>query len=204
MPQTRSATSNGAVIALVLVGGALATGVAALFMAVRSYASPAMLDFRASTAYFLIACLFTGLVVGTAVLLTRPRGPLAPIAAAVSAYVAIEVGGRIGVIIGITLSIEAMPGGRQLIEIWKPSFGRFQAYELLALVVAAGLAALRVLTAKTGGTSAPGNAGGPGAPYGAPGRQPFPAPPPSYQPPAPGQGPTPGGPQGGPPPYGGA
>ncbi|MGI5205517.1 hypothetical protein ACQEU6_28550 [Spirillospora sp. CA-108201] len=205
MPQNRPATSNGGLIALILVGGAVATGVAALFMTVRSYASPAMLGFRTSPAYFLIACLFTGLVVGTAVLPTRPRGPLAPIAAGVSAYVAMEVGGRIGMILGLMLSAQGMPSSGFLSAVLKPFFGRYQAFELLALVVAAGLAALRVLTARTG-ASQPWNAGGPGGPFGAPGRPPHPAQPPSYQPPfpGPGQGPAPGAPQGGPPPHGGA
>lgn len=200
MPQNRPATSNGGVIALILVGGAFATGVAALFMTVRSYASPAMLGFRTSPAYFLIACLFAGLVVGTAVLPTRPRGPLAPILAGLSAYVAMEVGGRIGVILGLMLSAQGMPSGEFLTAVLKPAFGRYQAFELLALVAAAGLAGLRVLTAKTGGASQPWNAGAPGGPFGAPGQ------PPSYQPPFPGggQGPVPGGPQGAPPPHGGA
>ncbi|MEV0661843.1 hypothetical protein ACIBI3_04330 [Actinomadura luteofluorescens] len=188
MPQTRSATSHGGVIALILVGGAVATGVAALFMTVRAYASPAMLGFRTSPAYFLIACLLAGLVVGTAVLPTRPRGPLAPIAAGLSAYVAMEVGGRIGVILGLMLSAQGMPSGEFLTAILKPAFGRYQAFELLALVAAAGLAGLRVLTARTGGASQPWNGGAPGGPFGAPGQ------PPSHRPPfpGPGQGPVPG------------
>lgn len=208
MPQNRSATSNGGVIALILVGGAVATGVAALFMTVRSYASPAMLGFRTSPAYFLIACLFAGVVVGAAVLLTRPRGPLAPIAAGLSAYVAMEVGGRIGVFLGVVLSDQGLPSGHFVTALLKPAFGRYQAYELLALVVAAGLAGLRVLTARSGGASQPWNAGAHGGPP-MPGGAPFPGQPmqpPSYQPPfpGPGQGPVPGGPQGPPPPHGGA
>ncbi|WP_433465651.1 hypothetical protein [Spirillospora sp. CA-128828] len=219
MAQTRTATSSGGVIALILIGGALATGVAAVFITARAWVSPTMVGFRTSTAFFLIACLFTGLVLGAAVLLTRPRGPLAPILAAVSAFVAMEVGVRIGVIIGVTLSLRGAPDGL-ITDVLKPAFTRFQAYELLACAVAGGLATLRVLTAKTGGAasqqwSPPGGSfGGPGGPpfpaqQPAPGQLPFPGQQPApYQPPGPapgpGQGPAPGGPQGAPPPHGGA
>jgi hypothetical protein len=209
MAQTRTATSSGGVIALVLVGGAIATGVAAIFISVRAYVSPAMEGFRHSTAYFLFACLVTGLVLGAAVLVTRPRGPLAPILAAVSAFVAMEVGVRIGVVLGIVISVREMPGDHFLTDVMKPVFTRFQAYELLACVVAGGLAALRVLTAKTGPAPQPWNAGAPGGAFGP---QPYPGQPAAGQPPfagrppsqPPGQGPAPGSPQGPPPPHGGA
>ncbi|WP_143220567.1 hypothetical protein, partial [Actinomadura sp. CNU-125] len=144
MPQTRSATSNGVVIGLIMVGGALATGVSIVATIIRNYVSPDFIQFRASTTYFLIECFFVGLVVGGVLLLTRPRGPVAPIAAAIAAYVALEVGVRIGAYMSIIVSFERFPGTGPLGDLLKPTFSEFQAYELLASLVAGGLALAKV------------------------------------------------------------
>ncbi|WP_141579537.1 hypothetical protein [Actinomadura sp. WMMA1423] len=229
MSHPRSATSNGGVLALVLVGGAVATGAAALLWALHI-----LLGVLPSVPYFLFTCLVTGVVTGAPMMLARPRGPLAPIAAGPAAYVAVEVGARIGLILGQVLHGE-IPTGGFMLRVWEPQFSIYQAYELLAVVAAAGLAGLRVVTASKGGTSQPWNAGGPGGPFGSPGgpftpggpphpgyaprpgQGPFPGQPPAGQPvrppapvhqpppvPGPGQGPAPRGPQGPPPPHGGA
>ncbi|MFV2177112.1 hypothetical protein ACFHW2_25670 [Actinomadura sp. LOL_016] len=192
MPQTRSATSNGVVLALIMVGGALATGVAIVFTIVRNYMSPDMVEFRTSTTFFLIECFFVGAVVGSMLLFTRPRGPLAPLAAAVAAYVALEVGIRIGAYMTPIVSFGDFPGTGPLGDLLQPVFTKFQAYELLASLVAAGLALAKVMTASSGGTNQP--YGAPGQPFGAPG-QPMPGQPMPGQPmpgqPMPGQ-PMPG------------
>ncbi|MES9540745.1 MULTISPECIES: hypothetical protein [unclassified Actinomadura] len=229
MPQPRSATSNGGVIALILVGGAVATGAAALLWALHI-----LLGFFPSVPYFLFTCLVTGVATSAPMLLARPRGPLAPIAAGPAAYVAVEVGARIGLILGQVMDGDIPPGGF-ILRVLEPTFSIYQAYELLAVAAAAGLAGLRVMTASKGGTSQPWNAGAPGGPFGSPagpfapglppnpgyapmpGQGPFPGQPsagqpmqppaPVYQPPpvpGAGQGPASGGPQGAPPPHGGA
>ncbi|GGU94342.1 hypothetical protein GCM10010182_07990 [Actinomadura cremea] len=171
MPQTRSATSNGVVLALIMVGGALATGVAIVFTIIRNHHSPDIRGFQVSTTFFLIECLFVGAVVGGTLLFTRPRGPLAPIAAAIAAYVALEVGVRIGAYLSIIVSFQRFPGTGPLGDLLKPVFTRFQVYELLASLIAAGLALAKVMMASSGGTNQP--YGAPGQPFGTPG-QPMP------------------------------
>ncbi|MFD0901204.1 hypothetical protein [Actinomadura sediminis] len=193
MPQTRSATSTGAVFALIMVGGALATGVVLVLTTFRNYHSFTMLGFRASDGYFLMECFLAGAVIGGVLLFTRPRGAAAPIAAAIAAFVAVEVGVRIGAYIAIMLSVGHFPGTGPLGDLLEPGPVKFMAYELLASLVAGGLALAKVLMSSGAGTNPAFGAGAPGQPFGAPG-QPFGAPgqPPAGQPyGAPGQ-PVPG------------
>jgi hypothetical protein len=143
MSQSRPATSTGGAIALVLVGGAVATGVVILLAAFASYPSPEMLSFRASTGFYLFNCALCGLVTALGLLLCRPRGPLPPIVAAVSALVAFEVGKRIGALLALMIGLERMPDGI-VSAIMKPHVNKYLAYELLAVAIAGGIAALRV------------------------------------------------------------
>ncbi|WP_433144754.1 hypothetical protein ACQPZ8_00740 [Actinomadura nitritigenes] len=143
MSQSRPATSTGGAIAMVLVGGAVATGLVILLAAFASYPSPEMLSFRASTGFYLVNCALCGLVTALGLLLCRPRGPLPPILAAVSALVAFEVGKRIGATLALMIGLERMPDG-MVSAIMKPHFNKYLAYELLAVVIAGGIAALRV------------------------------------------------------------
>lgn len=130
---------------MVLVGGAVATGVVTLIAAFASYPSPEMLSFRTSTGFYLFNCALCGLVTALGLLLCRPRGPLPPILAAVSAFVAFEVGKRIGATLALMIGLERMPDG-MMSAIMKPHFNKYLAYELLAVVIAGGIAALRVGT----------------------------------------------------------
>lgn len=130
---------------MVLVGGAVATGLVTLLAAFASYPSPEMLSFRASTGFYLFDCALCGLVTALGLLLCRPRGPLPPILAAVSALVAFEVGKRIGATLALMIGLERMPDG-MMSAIMKPHFNKYLAYELLAVVIAGGIAALRVGT----------------------------------------------------------
>jgi hypothetical protein len=174
---------------MVLLGGAVATGVVIAISAFASYPSPEMLSFRASTGFYLFNCAICGLVTALGLLLCRPRGPLPPILAAVSALVAFEVGKRIGAYLALMIGLERMPDG-MVSAIMKPHFNKYFAYELLAVVIAGGLAALRVGT--SGGFGAAGQ------------QQPAwtgPQPAAGYGQPQPGQ-PQPGQPQPGQPPMG--
>lgn len=230
MAGNRTATSAAGVIVLILVGGAVATGVLVITTFAAVYETDVLAGFRHSTAYYALQCFFTGLLTAIAVMLTRPRGPLAPIVAAVSGYVALYVGVRLGVwLYAATHGLDVGHYFDFFKETVKP---HFDAWDLLAPAVAGGIAGLRVLMVS--GSLAPGQPAGPpfpqpggyGQPYPpAPGQppaqppmqpnmQPPMQPPGQYQPPGPyqpppapgsgGQGAPPGGPQGGPPPYGGA
>ncbi|MFB4299771.1 hypothetical protein [Actinomadura sp. NTSP31] len=218
MSQSRPATSTGGAIAMVLVGGAVATGVVIAASAFASYPSPEMLSFRSSTGFFLFVCVLGGLVTALGLLLCRPRGPVPPILAAVSALVVMEVGKRIGALLAVMIGLERLPDGL-VTEIMKPHVNKYFAYELLAVVIAGGLGALRVSMsggfgpARQGqpGWTGPQPAGGfgqppmgqpaqpfgapPAQPYGTPGGQPMQPPPPSGQPfnapPPPGNQPPP-------------
>ncbi|RSN70417.1 hypothetical protein [Actinomadura sp. WAC 06369] len=201
MPQTRSATSTGAVVALIMVGGALATGVAIVLTIFRNYHSLTMIEFRASTVYFLMECFFVGLVVGGSLVFTRPRGPLAPIGAAIAAFVAMEVGVRIGAYLAIMLSIQGFPGTGPIGDLMEPAPVKFMFYELLASLVAAGLALVKVLMSSGAGTAPAFGPGGPGQPFGAPGQPPAGAPYGAPGQPIPGQ-PMPGQPMPGQPMHG--
>ncbi|MWA01493.1 hypothetical protein F8568_014110 [Actinomadura sp. LD22] len=148
MSQSRPPTSTGGAIAMVLVGGAVATGATIVLSAFATYPSPEMLSFRTSTGLYLFNCAICGLVTALGLLLCRPRGPLPPILAAVSALVAFEVGKRIGSLLALMIGLEHMPDG-MVSAIMKPHFNKYFAYELLAVVIAGGLGALRV--ASSGG-----------------------------------------------------
>ncbi|WP_344260755.1 hypothetical protein [Actinomadura napierensis] len=220
MSQSRPATSTGGAIAMVLVGGAVATGVVIAASAFASYPSPEMLHFRSSTGFFLFVCVLGGLVTALGLMLCRPRGPVPPILAAVSALVVMEVGKRIGALLALMIGLERVPDG-MVSAIMKPRFDKYFAYELLAVVIAGGLGALRVSMSGgfgaaqqrqpgwTGPQPQPGAGFGqppmgqpaqpfgapPAQPYGAPGGQPMQPPPPSGQPfnapPPPGSQPPP-------------
>ncbi|TYK50509.1 hypothetical protein [Actinomadura decatromicini] len=216
----RPATSAFGVIALILVGGAAATVIGAVMMYARLYESPTLIGMRQSTAYYALLCALVGLVTGAGVMLTRPRGPVAPIFAVVAGYVALYVGIRIGVL-GYAFGHGSVPF-RFVTELMKP---RFEAWHLLAPFMAGAVAGLRTLMV-AGGTAPrrpagqafgqpfgqPGGYGQPGA-YGPggqgrpapqfPGQPPVPGQPAPYQAPGAGQGPYPGPPQGGPRPNGG-
>lgn len=194
MAPTRPATPAAGVIALILVGGAIATAVAAFMMYAGSYQTDVLESFRHSTAYYVLDCALIGFFTAVGVMLTRPRGPLAPIAAAFAACVALYVGNRLGVLAHLLPG--GLPGGGLLTAIMKY---RFNVEDLVAPLVAGGVAGLRVLM--VAGSLPP-----PAHPYQpAPGRPPVP--PFQAPPPPPAQGWAPGGPQGGPqggpPPHGG-
>ncbi|TDC76578.1 hypothetical protein, partial [Actinomadura sp. 7K507] len=146
MTQTRPATPAFGVVALILLGGAIATAVGAIMMFFRLYQSDLLPDFRHSTAYYVLACAAMGFFTAIGVMLTRPRGPLAPILATISACVALYVGNRLGVIF-YAAAFSGFPSDNFFIEVWKYTF---DAEDLLAPAVAALIAGLRVaMAAKT-------------------------------------------------------
>ncbi|MGP4023158.1 hypothetical protein [Actinomadura sp. 3N407] len=225
MAQTRPATPVAGTIALVLLGGAVATAVGAIMMFARLYQTDLLEAVRHSTGYYAFACVLVGFFTAIGLMLTRPRGPVAPIVAVISAIVALYVGNRLGVIT-YAVTHGGVPGGDFLVDVMKY---HFDVEDLLAPLVAGIIGGLRV--AMVAGSLAPRRPsgqpfpqpGGHGRPYPpAPGQQmpgqqmpgqqmpgqpPVPGQP--IQPPAPsGQPyppPGPGGPhQGGPPPSGGA
>ncbi|MBO2464668.1 hypothetical protein [Actinomadura violacea] len=191
MSQSRPPTPMGGAIAMVLVGGAVATGVVTVLTTFRAYPSPELLSFRASTGFFLLICALGGLVTALGLMLCRPRGPVPPILAAVSGFIVMEVGGRIGTVLAWLIGQETVPDALWK-AIFKFQFNKYVAYELLAVLIAGGLAALRVALsggfgpaqqrppAWTGpqpagyGQPQPGQPGQPGMPY--PGRPPMPPP----------------------------
>jgi hypothetical protein len=178
------------------VGGAVATGVGVVLTFVGVYQSPFLAGFRTSTAYYASHCVIAGLLTAAGLFLTRPRGPVAPIVAAVSAFVALYVGTRIGVFLyGATHGVPFT--GEYVSAVLNY---RFQGRDLLAPLAAGAVAGLRVAMASSGsGRSA-------GPPFPQPGPQPFPPgqpPAPPFQP-GPPQGSGPGTPPGWTPPHGGA
>ncbi|MEU8798296.1 hypothetical protein [Spirillospora sp. NPDC048819] len=217
MAQTRPATPAAGTIALVLLGGAVATAAGAFMLYFRHYQSDLLEAVRHSTGYYALACVLVGFLTAIGLMLTRPRGPVAPIIAVISAIVALYVGNRLGVIL-YAVTHGGVPGGDFLIEVMKY---RFDVEDLLAPLVAGIIGGLRV--AMVAGSLPPRGSSGrpypptpgqpmPGQPMpGQPmhGQPPVPGQP--FQPPAqPGQQPyappaVPGGPyQGGSPPSGGA
>ncbi|SPT60857.1 hypothetical protein K8Z49_29185 [Actinomadura madurae] len=196
MSQTRPATPVAGTIALVLVGGAVATGIGVILTFAGIYQSPFLAEFRTSTAYYALHCVVVGVLTAAGLVLTRPRGPAAPIVAAVSALVALYVGTRLGVFLYGATHNASFSGG-YITAVLKP---RFHAWDLLAPLVAGAVAGLRVamVAGGTGPTRAP-------FPQPGPGHRPFPGQPPAppYQP-GPGQGSAPGAPPGWTPPHGGA
>ncbi|MUN41130.1 hypothetical protein [Actinomadura litoris] len=218
MPPSRKATPIVGAVALVLVGGAVATGIALVMTYVRLYESPTLRDVRISTGYYAFECLLVGVFTALGTLLARPRDPVTPVAAAVSGYVALYVGQRIGVIVYSVTQGYGMPSGHELNFILRP---HFEGWDLLAVLAAGAIAGLRVVMV-AGGTAprgpAPAFGAQPGYPHPQfqpppPVRPPVPGHPPAYGPPGqpyqppmgqfPPQGGAPGTPQGGGPPYGG-
>ncbi|MFC4054734.1 hypothetical protein ACFOY4_34035 [Actinomadura syzygii] len=164
----RPATSAFGVIALILVGGAVATVIGAIMMYARLYESPTLIGLRQSTAYYALLCALVGLVTAAGIMLTRPRGPVAPIFAVVAGYVALYVGIRIGVL-GYAFGHGSVPF-RFVTELMKP---RFEGWHLLAPFMAGAVAGLRVLMV-AGGTAPRPPAGQPfGQPFGQPSGQAF-------------------------------
>ncbi|RKS79414.1 hypothetical protein BZB76_0879 [Actinomadura pelletieri DSM 43383] len=207
MARSRTNTPLAGVLALVFVGGAVATVIGVIMTVVGLYETTLLVGFRHSTAYYAIQCLIVGVITAAGIMLTRPRGPVAPIFAAVSAYFALYVATRTGLL--IYMFYRGSVPTDFIVEALKP---RFYGWDLLAPLAAAAVGGLRVLM--VAGASTPGPQPftppgqpftPPGQPFAAPGAQPPvpgpPMPPPPYQPPpAPGQGATPGWSQGGPPP----
>ncbi|RFS86835.1 hypothetical protein D0T12_00675 [Actinomadura spongiicola] len=204
MVRSRTTTPLAGVLALILLGGAVATALGAIMTFVGLYETTLLVAFRHSTAYYAIQCVFVGLVTAAGIMLTRPRGPVAPIVAAICAYIALYVATRTG-LLSYLFSRGAVPTDF-VVQALKP---RFYGWDLLAPLAAAAVGGLRVLMVAGASTPGPQPFTPPGQPFAAPGAQPPyqppvpgpPMPPPSYQPPpAPGQGAAPGWSQGGPPP----
>src|SRR5690606_37234350 len=171
MAQTRPATPAAGVIALILLGGAVATGVAAIMMFGLLHQSDVLFSFRRSTGYYVLSCALVGFFTAAGVLLTRPRGPLAPLAAAVAAFVALYAGIRIGVLVHELPG--GLPGGTFLTQLMKY---RFDVEDLVVPVVPAAVAGLRVATAAK--SLAPTRPSGPPSPQPGAGAPPYPGQPP--------------------------
>ncbi|WUH99479.1 PT domain-containing protein [Spirillospora sp. NBC_00431] len=229
---TRSATSAAGTIALILLGGAVATVIGTIMTYFDVYRTVVQ-GYQHYTVYYALQCAVVGFFTAIGLMLTRPRGPVAPIVAAISGYVALYAGIRAGLL--MFMVTHGGIHGDHVIDVLKPSF---EVWDLLAPLAAGAIGGLRVLMVASSLTPRrpPGQPFGrpfgqpPGRPFGQPSGQPFGAPggyghptPPipgqpipgqpmqgpgsSYQAPpvpGPGQGPAPGGPQGGTPPYGGA
>ncbi|MFI0410380.1 hypothetical protein [Actinomadura sp. 3N508] len=230
---TRTATPAGGTIALILVGGAVATAIGTIMTFAAVYQTDFLVHIRHSTAYYALQCVLVGLFTAVGLMLTRPRGPVAPIVAAVAGLVALFVGIRAGLL--LYTFTHGGASGDYVIEVLKP---HFDPWDLLAPLVAGAVGGLRVVMVAS--SLAPRRPSGPpfgqtpGGQFGQPGvpGQPMPGQPiqppasqyqppaPPYQPPVPphqapaqpyqappapgpGQGPPPAGSQGGAPPYGG-
>ncbi|WP_242911092.1 hypothetical protein [Actinomadura terrae] len=190
MAPSRTATPIAGAVALVLVGGAVATGIALVMTYARIYESPALRSLRISTGYYAFECLLVGVFTALGTLIARPRDPVTPVVAAISGYVALYVGQRIGVILYPVTQGYGMPDGEEINFILKP---HFEGWDLLAIVAAGAIAGLRVVMV-SGNTAprrpAPTPAFGAQPGYGHPQFQP----PPPGQPPVPGQPPFAGAP----------
>ncbi|TDB88670.1 hypothetical protein E1264_10630 [Actinomadura sp. KC216] len=171
MSQPRPATPVVGTIALVLVGGAVATGVGAILMFIRFHPS-SLLDegIRDSTAYHALACAIIGFITAVGLLPTRPRGPAAPIVAVIAGYVALNIGVRCAVI------LDAVTNGTPfdivfIFTVLDPGFSR---WDLLAPAVAGTVAGVRVaMVARkpaqpAGGFGVPPRPPAPGGPQGPP------------------------------------
>ncbi|MFB4316516.1 hypothetical protein [Actinomadura sp. 21ATH] len=176
MPQPSSRSSNGAVLGALAVGSAVAVLVGAVLSIALSfvindlgYGGIGLV--RAANALFAV---IVGACVGAPVLVTRPSGPIAPLLAAPAALVA----GVLGDVIGLSV-YQLFSGGltvTRAVEFYFRSYGNMDLLGmvilLLAPATAAGVAALRVVTAgkkqQSGGFQpAFGQPGQPG-PYGQP------------------------------------
>ncbi|WP_344941790.1 hypothetical protein [Actinomadura miaoliensis] len=225
MSSTRTAPSGGAPIVALLLGGAVATAINALYVIVFLYfviqqgQDP---DNLISNVLVTIISVVMGLAVSGPLLFTRPRGPVAPLLAVVFSLVANAVGDIVGNF-GYAL-FNGGPLSLEQIGLYFRSYGKLTVFGwflvLLTPVVAAALAGLRVMMVgrgvqqqpAAGPWGAPQPPGGPYAPppagggYAAPGAGGAYAPPPGgYGQPAPGQPypgqPSPGQPAPGQPPY---
>ncbi|GAA4238862.1 hypothetical protein GCM10022254_56580 [Actinomadura meridiana] len=194
MARTRTATPLFGTIALVLVGGAVATVAGTILMFAAIYETDVLVGFRHSTAYYALLCAVVGFLTAIGLMMTRPRGPVAPIVAAISGYVALFVGVRTG-ILSYAFTHGSVPSDF-VVEVLKPHFDK---WDLLAPVVAGAIGGLRVLMV-AGSLQSSRQPGGhlpqPGQPFAQPGQpfaqpgQPFAQPggyAPPHQQPAPGQ-----------------
>ncbi|MEO3822784.1 hypothetical protein [Actinomadura sp. B10D3] len=195
MSQTRPATSIARTTALILAGGAVAAGIGVVLTIAGIHDSPFLAEFRGSTAYYAMQCFIAGAITAAGPVLTRPRGPATLIVAAVAAFVALDVGTRIGVLFYGGVLHDVSVSSDYIAALLKP---RFHGWDLLAPLVAGAITGLRlaVVSGDTRFDPAP-------FPQPGPGHEP-----PSGEPPAPpfgpGQGPTPGTPPGWTPPHDGA
>jgi hypothetical protein len=173
MARTRTATPVFGTIALVLVGGAVATAVGTILMFAAIYESDMLASFRHSTGYYALLCAVVGFLTAIGLMMTRPRGPVAPIVAALAGYVALYVGVRTGILL-YAFTHGSVPSDF-VVEVLKP---HFEKWDLLAPGVAGLVGGLRVLM--VAGSLEPRRPSG----------RPFPQPggyAPPFQPPAPGQ-----------------
>lgn len=122
MAQPRTATPGAGIIALILAGGAIATAADAIMVFTGMHQTDVLADFRRSMGYYALMCVVVGLLTAIGIMLTRPRGPVAPIAAAISALAALYVGNRAGVLL-YTFTHGSAPGS-YVIEVLKPHFQR--------------------------------------------------------------------------------
>ncbi|SNT50011.1 hypothetical protein SAMN05443665_103639 [Actinomadura meyerae] len=187
MAQTRTATPVIGTIAAILVGGAVATGVGAFLMFFGIYETDVLAEVRRSMGYYAVLCFAVGFFTAIGLMLTRPRGPVAPIVAVVAAYVALYVGTRLGVLLYV--STHGGTPGWFLTDLLKP---HFEKWDVLAPLAAGALGGLRVVM--VAGSLAPRGPSGP--PFPPPGGHGQPYPPGPGAPPVPGppSGPPPGGP----------
>ncbi|MFI0357760.1 hypothetical protein [Actinomadura sp. 9N407] len=213
MPPSSSRTSTGAVLGAIALGFVLAILANAVLVVIFDVIFNSDVGLGMARVLNALISVIVGVAAAAPLFLTRPSGPLAPILAGISAL----VGGFIGVLIGIGASeiiIEQRNPSARL-EIYLETLKHMDAIGagswLLSVLVAAGLAALRVMTAKSSGRQQPqgpwggpqpafgqpqpGQYGQPAPPYGQPGQY---GPPPAgqpgqYGPPGtPGQPPPPG------------
>ncbi|MGH3243737.1 MAG: hypothetical protein ACRDNL_25380 [Spirillospora sp.] len=169
--RTRTASPAGGIIAAILLGGAVATVIGTIMTYADLYWS--LVQGRQHyTAYYALQCLIVGFFTAVGLMLTRPRGPLAPIVAAIAAYIALYVGIRAGVL--IFLATEGDIPGEDTLKVLKPSF---EIWDVLTLLVAGAIGGLRVLMVASShaGRRPPNQPFGqpPGQPFGQPPGQPF-------------------------------
>ncbi|WP_084263229.1 hypothetical protein [Actinomadura formosensis] len=194
MAQPRTATPVAGIIALILVGGAIATAADAIMMFIGMYQTDVLADFRRSMGYYALMCVVVGFLTAIGIMLTRPRGPVAPIVAAISALVALYVGNRAGDLL-YTFTHGSAPSA-YVIEVLKP---HFNTWDLIAPLTAGVIGGLRVAMV-AGGLAPPRPSGPPFPPPGGHGAPYRPAPGQPLPPPSPGR-PLPGEPPYQPSPY---
>ncbi|TMQ91331.1 hypothetical protein ETD83_31430 [Actinomadura soli] len=161
---TRTATPVGGTIALVLLGGAVATVIGTIMTFAAVYETDVLAHIRHSTAFYALQCVIVGLFTAAGLMLTRPRGPIAPIVAALAALVALFVGISAGLL--LYMVTHGGVSGDTVIDVLKP---RFDAWDLLAPLAAGAVGGLRVLMVAS--SLAPRRP--PGHPFGQPPGHPF-------------------------------